>query len=133
MAIATAASAAAIVIIKTVKKIPSRLPGCKYLLKATKLMFTLFTSTGTKSFNVSVDEIGTQMLSTSKHGYILPFEVVSILLLAAMVGCIVIAMKPSEPEPVAPPLVTVENIEDKPTSPVVVIPSVSAPLIIEEV
>jgi NADH-quinone oxidoreductase subunit J len=33
------------------------------------------------------------MLSTTKHGYILPFEAVSILLLAAMVGCIVIAMK----------------------------------------
>jgi NADH-quinone oxidoreductase subunit J len=35
------------------------------------------------------------MLSTTEHGYVLPFEVVSILLLAAMVGCIVIAMKPS--------------------------------------
>ena len=31
------------------------------------------------------------MLSTSEHGYALPFEVVSVLLLAAMVGCIVIA------------------------------------------
>ena len=38
------------------------------------------------------------MLSTTDHGYILPFEVVSILLLAAMIGCIVIAMKPSEPK-----------------------------------
>ncbi len=37
--------------------------------------------------------IGSQMLSTSEHGYVLPFEVVSILLLAAMIGCIVIAMK----------------------------------------
>ena len=34
-----------------------------------------------------------QMLSTTEHGYVLPFEVVSILLLAAMIGCIVIAMK----------------------------------------
>src|SRR4051812_31674548 len=42
IAIATAASAAAIVIIKMVKKIPSRLPGYRYLLKATKLIFTLF-------------------------------------------------------------------------------------------
>jgi len=31
------------------------------------------------------------MLSTSEHGYALPFEVVSVLLLAAMIGCIVIA------------------------------------------
>lgn len=46
-------------------------------------------------FNPNVAEIGTQMLSTTSHGFILPFEVVSILLLAAMVGCIVIAMRPT--------------------------------------
>lgn len=46
-----------------------------------------------KSFDVSVSEIGTQMLSTTEHGFVLPFEVVSILLLASMIGCIVIAMK----------------------------------------
>jgi len=44
-------------------------------------------------FEVNVSEIGTQMLSTTQYGYVLPFEVVSILLLAAMIGCIVIAMK----------------------------------------
>ena len=33
------------------------------------------------------------MLETGENGYALPFEVVSILLLAAMVGCIVIAIK----------------------------------------
>ena len=43
--------------------------------------------------DVSVRNIGSQMLSTTEHGYVLPFEVVSILLLAAMIGCIVIAMK----------------------------------------
>jgi len=43
--------------------------------------------------DVSVSNIGMQMLSTSEHGYLLPFEVVSILLLAALVGCIVIAIK----------------------------------------
>jgi len=36
------------------------------------------------------------MLSTTSHGFILPFEVVSMLLLSAMLGCIVIAMKPTE-------------------------------------
>lgn len=41
----------------------------------------------------SVRNIGRQMLSTTEHGYILPFELVSILLLAAMIGCIVIAIK----------------------------------------
>lgn len=37
--------------------------------------------------------IGTQMLDYENTGMALPFEVVSILLLAAMVGCIVIAIK----------------------------------------
>jgi len=41
----------------------------------------------------TVSNIGEQMLGIEKHGYALPFEVVSILLLAAMVGCIVIAMR----------------------------------------
>src|SRR5262245_5558957 len=47
----------------------------------------------TKSFDWSVSKIGSQMLATSEGGYALPFEVVSMLLLAAMIGCIVIAMK----------------------------------------
>ena len=42
---------------------------------------------------LSVERIGTQMLSLTEHGYILPFEVVSMLLLSAMIGCIVIALK----------------------------------------
>ena len=36
------------------------------------------------------------MLSTTDHGYVLPFEVVSMLLLSAMIGCIVIAIKPTD-------------------------------------
>ena len=44
-------------------------------------------------FIVGVADIGTQMLSVTEHGYILPFEAVSLLLLAAMIGCIVIALK----------------------------------------
>ncbi len=47
------------------------------------------------SFDNSVDRIGTQMLSMEEGGYVLPFETVSILLLAAMVGCIVIALRNS--------------------------------------
>src|SRR5580765_6498795 len=46
-----------------------------------------------KSFDWTVAKIGSQMLNTGTGGYALPFEVVSMLLLAAMVGCIVIAMK----------------------------------------
>ncbi len=47
----------------------------------------------TKGFDWTVAKIGSQMLSTTAGGYALPFEVVSMLLLAAMIGCIVIAMK----------------------------------------
>lgn len=50
-----------------------------------------------KTNNITVADIGQQMLRTDDGGYALPFEVVSILLLAAMFGCIVIALK-SKPE-----------------------------------
>ncbi|MBC7827380.1 MAG: NADH-quinone oxidoreductase subunit J [Chitinophagaceae bacterium] len=53
----------------------------------------IFTPSSNTPMEVSVKNIGSQMLSTTEHGYVLPFEVVSILLLAAMIGCIVIAMK----------------------------------------
>lgn len=52
-----------------------------------------FRAVGNMSVDASVGNIGAQMLSTSEHGYVLPFEVISILLLAAMIGCIVIAIK----------------------------------------
>jgi NADH-quinone oxidoreductase subunit J len=48
----------------------------------------------TESFELPVNRVGTAMLNTGHGGFVLPFEVVSILLLAAMIGCIVIAMKP---------------------------------------
>ncbi len=51
----------------------------------------------TKSFDWSVAKIGSEMLNTRQGGYALPFEVVSMLLLAAMIGCIVIAMKSPSP------------------------------------
>ena len=62
-----------------------------------------------RPFNVSVSNMGTQMLSPTEYGYLLPFEVVSILLLAAMIGCIVIAMKPAEPKPEEPKEATIEK------------------------
>lgn len=43
--------------------------------------------------SMTVKDIGSQMLSLTDHGYVLPFEVISMLLLAALIGCIVIAMK----------------------------------------
>lgn len=52
--------------------------------------------TGNGHFDSSVNRIGTAMMETKQGGFSLPFEVVSILLLAAMVGCIVIAIKSPE-------------------------------------
>ncbi len=61
----------------------------------------------------SVGNIGMQMLSTTEHGYILPFEVVSMLLLASMIGCIVIAMKIKSPDPVPASLEGAEGVPVK--------------------
>ncbi len=48
----------------------------------------------TQPFVWSMEMIGRQMMGTKQGGYALPFEVVSMLLLAAMIGAIVIAIKP---------------------------------------
>jgi NADH-quinone oxidoreductase subunit J len=53
----------------------------------------VFAPTTGKPFHVEVSAIGEQMLHTTQYGFVLPFEAVSMLLLAAMIGCIVIAMK----------------------------------------
>jgi NADH-quinone oxidoreductase subunit J len=52
----------------------------------------------TQPFDNEVARIGRQMLNTGEGGFILPFEAVSMLLLAAMVGCIVIAMRSEKKE-----------------------------------
>ena len=52
-----------------------------------------FSPISTKPFVLHVNEVGRQMLNSTEHGFILPFEVISMLLLSAMIGCIVIAMK----------------------------------------
>jgi len=52
--------------------------------------FPANTATGNPA---TVLNIGKKMLSTDEGGYALPFEVISMLLLAAMVGCIVIALR----------------------------------------
>jgi len=44
----------------------------------------------------SIHSIGVQLLNMDQTGYALPFELVSFLLLAALVGCIVIAMQDPE-------------------------------------
>jgi len=46
-----------------------------------------------KATTTTTTEIGTGLLSYESGGFILPFEVISVLLLAAMVGAIVIAKR----------------------------------------
>lgn len=59
--------------------------------------------TGPGNLDMELATIGRQMLGLGQNGYALPFELVSILLLAAMIGCIVIALKSpahiAKPEP----------------------------------
>lgn len=70
------------------------------LTLATGLVLTLYTIYGhsfvtepASPVNVTMNLIGERMLSYSDGGYVLPFEVISILLLAAMVSAIVIAKR----------------------------------------
>ncbi len=50
-----------------------------------------FTSNGNPEGAYDVKEIGTKLVSYGEGGYVLPFEVISILLLAAMIGAIMVA------------------------------------------
>ena len=52
-----------------------------------------FPETAILSGRTSIDDIGKALTNTGKFGYALPFEVISILLLAAMIGSIIIAKK----------------------------------------
>jgi NADH-quinone oxidoreductase subunit J len=52
-----------------------------------------FSATAEAAKEVNMKVIGKSLLSVDADGYILPFEVISILLIAAMVGAIVVAKK----------------------------------------
>ena len=64
-----------------------------FSLVALQLLNHEFVKSIEKPVEPNVATIGQQMLGVKEHGYALPFEVVSMLLLAAMVACIVIAMR----------------------------------------
>lgn len=51
------------------------------------------TAVVTNAERTNVAEIAKSLISTGKYGYALPFEVISVLLLAAMVGAIILAKK----------------------------------------
>jgi NADH-quinone oxidoreductase subunit J len=60
---------------------------------ATILQHTFPASVATDSGSTDIRLIASSLISTEKFGYALPFEVISILLLAAMVGAIILAKK----------------------------------------
>ncbi len=66
---------------------------CGFALTLLQLFEHSFTATTQPPIEPSVSNIGSQMLGIKDGGYALPFEVVSILLLAAMIGSIVIALR----------------------------------------
>ena len=66
---------------------------CGFALTMLQLYNHSFKSTTDLPLEPSVANIGTQMLGVEDSGFALPFEVVSMLLLAAMIGCIVIALR----------------------------------------
>ncbi len=78
---------------KPVRKIFAALAAfCGFALIMMQVVKHHFVGTQSVHTEPSIDNIGNQMLGVDKGGYALPFEVVSILLLAALIGCIVIAV-----------------------------------------
>lgn len=72
---------------------------CGFALTMLQVGKNTFYTTIDKSEPISVANIGKKMLGVHEQGYALPFEVVSMLLLAAMIGCIVIAAPAGKPIP----------------------------------
>lgn len=70
---------------------------CGFALTILQVFQHSFSSSTAQPVPATVANIGTRMLSVEEDGYALPFEVVSILLLAALIGCIVIALR-TKPE-----------------------------------
>ena len=70
---------------------------CGFALTMLQVYQHEFTTRKIDTPSPRIQDIGRQMLNVEESGYALPFEVISMLLLAAMVGCIVIALR-SKPE-----------------------------------
>jgi NADH-quinone oxidoreductase subunit J len=64
-----------------------------FLISVKAILSFAFEPTPFPPLKVDMKEIGSQLMSTQTDGYALPFEVISILLLAAMIGAIIIAKK----------------------------------------
>lgn len=66
---------------------------CGVILVVSVIRSYPFQTQQTTSAGAGVKDIGHALLSTGAQGYALPFEFISVLLLAAMVGAIIIAKK----------------------------------------
>jgi NADH-quinone oxidoreductase subunit J len=62
-------------------------------LVLTTLLSHPFMASNAPALSVDMTAIGNQLLSTDKNGYVLPFELISILLLASMIAAIIVAKK----------------------------------------
>ena len=88
------------------RKIASALAVLFGLAFATSIVFQYDLKPVNTPFDNEVGRIGRQMLNLESGGFALPFEAISLLLLAAMVGCIVIAMREEEKQPTPPGIET---------------------------
>ncbi len=70
---------------------------CAFALTMVQVYQHEFAGSGEAPQPVTVFNIGKNMMSVGDGGYALPFEIISMLLLAALIGCIVIALR-SKPE-----------------------------------
>jgi len=66
---------------------------CGFALTMIQVYQHVFYMTPEQTIPVNVLNVGKKMLAVNEEGYALPFEIVSMLLLAALIGCIVIAMR----------------------------------------
>lgn len=72
---------------------------CGFALTIVQIFQHTFTQTTEAPVGANIRNIGEELISLDKNGYALPFEVVSILLLAALIGCIVIATRTPAEQP----------------------------------
>ncbi len=69
------------------------------ILTISTILQTEFKATEVAAKEVDMEAIGLSLLNYGENGYVLPFEVISILLLAAMIAAIVIAKKGKTQKP----------------------------------
>ncbi len=64
-----------------------------FIISVKAILSYTFMPTANPPLDVNMKSIGNQLMSTGTDGYALPFELISVLLLAAMIGAIIIAKK----------------------------------------